>query len=209
MQRTRTAIWPALLLLLPLTAGCVSDSSHALPGKKDVGPWLEPSPSLQIQIDEQADRLPWTHGVERIELIRWFATVGEPAYPKLLELAADPRPDVAGSALAALGSTNDSRLVEPIRALTWSYRLPRPVQLERARALVRLGDWSEVPTLIEGLEDEDVYVRALCSKTLFDLTRERFGYDPNSTQLEREQAVERWWGWWRARSLDPLAEREA
>ena len=57
--------------------------------------------------------------MERVELVRWFSEVGEPAYPVLLELCEDSRPDVAGAALGALGATGDSRLVEELHALPW------------------------------------------------------------------------------------------
>lgn len=198
----------ASVLLLLLASGCVTEGTGKSTTKADASPWLEPSPNLRLQIDERVERLPWTHGVERVELIRWFAIVGEPAYPTLLELAGDPRPDVAGAALAALGATGDARLVEPIRAIRWSYRLPRTVELERARALVRLGDWSEVPRLIDGLEDAELYTRALCAKTLFDLTQERFDYDARGTDAARADSVKRWRAWWSERSLDPVAQDE-
>lgn len=193
--------------LLLLAASCVTEGTSTRTTKQEIGPWLEPSPNLRQQIDDRVERLPWTHGIERVELIRWFALVGEPAYPALLELATDPRPDVAGAALAALGATGDSRLVQSLRELSWSYRLPKGVQLERARALVRLGDWTEMPALIDGLEDEELMTRALCSKTLSDLTHERFDYDPRASAEERAAAVARWRAWWTERSADSLLSR--
>ena len=56
--------------------------------------WLEPSPRLAEQIEDQARRLPWSHGQERVDLIHWFATIGEPAYARLL--VAVPRPAARG-----------------------------------------------------------------------------------------------------------------
>lgn len=195
---------PFAALLLCLLASCVTEGGSRRASQQSVGPWLEPSPQLREQIQERIARLPWTHGIERVELIRWLATVGEPAYPALLETCTDPRPEVAGAALAALGATGDSRLVEPLRGLSWSYRLPPIVKLERARALVRLGDWSEVPTLIEGLESEELMTRALCAKALSDTTRERFDYDAKAAPEERAASVARWRAWWEERSADPL-----
>jgi hypothetical protein len=167
--------------------------------------WLEPSPRLRQQIEDSARRLPWTHGMERVEMITWFASVGEPGYPTLLAMVEDPRKDVAGSALAALGATRDSRLVEPLRAL------PMPegdesfdLRLERARALLRLGDWQVVPTLIDGLRDERQITRALSAQTLWESTHEKFGYDAKAELPEREKAIAAWEAWWHDRTQDPL-----
>lgn len=193
------ALVPAALVLL-VAAACTSTQSSV-----GDGAWLTPSPRLKQQIEDSARRLPWTHGMERVEMITWFASVGEPAYPTLLDMVEDPRKDVAGSALAALGATRDSRLVEPLR------KLPMPegsenydLRLERARALLRLGDWQALPTLIEGLRDERQLTRALCAQTLWESTHERFGYDPKAEPAEREKAIAKWDAWWHERTQDPL-----
>lgn len=192
----------APLLACALLLGCSSTASQGTKGS--TGPWLAPSPSLRQEIDRQAQRLPWTHGIDRVEIIHWFASVGEPAYPALLELAVDPRPDVAGAALAALGATGDSRLVEPLRALPASDPSQPSLALERARTLMRLGDWSAAPTLIEGLRAERLLTRALSIQALFEATNERFEFDANAEPEQREAAVARWEAWWARFQRDPL-----
>jgi hypothetical protein len=194
--------------LLGLASACVTTTnSTAIPQKVAEGPWLEPSQSLREQIDDRAKRLPWTHGLERVELIQWFAGIGEPAYTTLLDLARDERPDVSGAALAALGATRDSRLVEHLRAL------PPPtgpgsvdLNLERARTLLRLGDWASVPDLIHGLRDDRPITRALCAQALFEATHERFDFDPRGEPEAREASIEKWQGWWNSRNQDPLLQ---
>ncbi len=172
--------------------------------------WIQASPLLREQIQDEAERLPWTHGFERLEQIRWFASVGEPAYPKLLELASDPREDVAAAALAALGATLDRRLVPHVRALSWSKeRETGDLGLERARTLLRLGDWEEIPALIAGLRDERLYTRSLCLDALKEASRETLDYDPRSEPSERENAVQRWEKWWLARSNEGLLTKSA
>ncbi len=167
--------------------------------------WLQPTPLLAQQMEDEAKRLPWTHGFERLEQIRWFASVGEPTFPTLLRLANDPRDDVAAAALAALGATLDSRLVPHIQRLEWSEeRVAGDLGLERGRTLVRLGDWSAMPVLIEGLRDERLYTRALCADALKEATHETHGYDPRSEPSEREKAVGRWEDWWLKRSGEGL-----
>lgn len=191
-------------LLLPLvscvTVGGGGNKTH----EANLGPWVEASPQLQLKIDQQIQRLPWSHGIERVDIIQWFAATGEPAYGALLNLVLDPRDDVAGAALAALGATRDSRLVEPLRELPWPELDRSDLALERARTLLRLGDWSMVPHLIGGLHDERVMVRALCAQALYEATHERFGYDANGTEEDREAAAARWLGWWEERQGDPL-----
>lgn len=182
-----------------LFASCITTGGDTVDRKVSDSPWLTPSPNLRDQIEDHATRLPWSHGTDRIENIRWFATVGEPAYAKLLEMVMDPRSDVAGSALAALGATRDSRLVAPLHKLPWPENADRQLTLERARTLLRLGDWSEAPTLIAGLRDDDMMVRALCGHALFESTGERFAFDPRADDPTREAAVVRWEAWWQSR----------
>lgn len=193
------------LALLVLASACASTKS-SVGSEPDKSPWLEPSPQLREQIDDAAQRLPWTHGLERVELIHWFAQVGEPAYPTLLSMASDVRRDVAGAALAALGATRDSRLVVPLRATTKQRPQDADLALERARTLLRLGDWEAVPALIEGLGDDRLMTRALSIQALFEATHERFGYDARATIEERAPALERWKQWWAERSNDILLQ---
>lgn len=195
-------------LLLALSSSCASTKASMSSGEPS-SKWLEPSPQLREQIDEASQRLPWTHGLERVELIHWFAQVGEPAYPTLLGMAADPRRDVAGAALAALGATRDSRLVEPLRASTAQSAREPDLALERARTLLRLGDWASVPALITGLSDERLMTRALSIQALFEATHERFGYDARAETDERTQSVQRWQEWWKERARDSMLQPEA
>jgi hypothetical protein len=193
--------------VLLLAGACVSANSSGT--AKGTGPWLDPSPQLRAQIEDKAKRLPWTHGVERVEMIQWFAGVGEPAYGTLLALARDPRPDVAGAAWASLGATRDSRLVEYLREIPPAKGAEAvDLNLERARTLLRLGDWQSVPALICGLKDDRPITRALCSQALFEATHEKFDFDPRGTPESRELAIARWNEWWAARSQDPLLQTE-
>lgn len=185
----------AALAFGALLSACVTTTDARPERQVSSSPWLEPSPVLAQQIEDQAKRLPWTHGVERVELIAWFARVGEPAYPKLLELAADPSVDIAGSALAALGATGDKRLVRPLHELAWQEPLSPVLELERARTLTRLGDWSEIEVLIRGLRSEDTMTRVLCIQALGDATGDKLGYDARASELEREAAAKQWDAW--------------
>jgi hypothetical protein len=195
---------PLAASLALVLAACVSTRSDESVSKPKTE-WLEPSSHLAKQIEDQAQRLPWIHGVEeRITLIQWFASVGEPAYPTLLELVLDPRPDVAGAALASLGATRDQRLVEPLRKLPWPTLENEDLALERARTLLFLGDWSMAEHLILGLRDPRTFTRALCIQALAEVTHERFGFDSAGEAEDREAAVQRGESWWQSRSSDPF-----
>jgi len=203
----RVTIPVSLLVTLALSSSCATPKSSVPSGGTT---WLEPSPSLQRQLEAEAKRVPYTHGVERIELIRWFAGAGEAAYPTLLELAADPRKDVAIAGLAAMGATRDSRLIPFIEEI----EIPddaadTDLRLERARTLLRLGDWAAAPTLIAGLSDERMFTRALCSQALTEATKENFGFDPKLDPAESKEAVAKWEAWWKARAGDILLRKPA
>lgn len=195
MKSAAKQIWPSALLWTALVASCASPAPTSTSG-----PWLRASPALRQQIEDQITRLPWTHGLERVEQITWLASVGEPAFERLLELCGDRRADVAASAVAALGATRDSRLVEPLRSVTWAVPDDRSLVYERARAFVRLGDWSQVGVLIDGLGADDGWARAWCLSALREVTGQEMGFDPQAGAAEREAGLERWRRWHASRS---------
>lgn len=196
MSPTRSLVLSLLLAACTTTERNVRDDSI-----DHDSPWIQATPLLGQQIEDEAARLPYSHGFDRLEQIRWFAAMGEPAFAVLLRLAADPRDDVAAAALAALGATKDSRLVPYIQDLEWTVeREGSDLALERARTLVRLGEWSEMPALITGLEDERLFTRSLCIDALREATHETLAFDPRAEKSEREKAVLRWRQWWLQRS---------
>jgi hypothetical protein len=208
----KTQIRLAICLFALALSGCVTSTEGGQPLREDVShsTWLAPSPVLRDQIAQQLERLPWTHGAERVEQIRWLAGVGEAGYEQILPICLDPRPDVAGAALAALGATGDKRLVVPIRELAWpsDASMDKGLRLERARALVRLGDWSQLTALVDGLQDEEYWTRAWCSQALREATKRSFDYDPKGEADARAQAVARWREWIESRRVEGILPGE-
>ena len=195
----------ALSLVALLVVASCSSTKQVSQSQPAEGRWLTPSPLLKSQLEDEADQLPYVRSIERLELIRWFAGVGEPAYGTLLGLLSDPRDEVAAAAFAALGITGDRRLVDPIRATEWEpVERSHDLKLERARTLVRLGDWREIPTLIEGLSDERRFTRRLSITALKESTGEDLGYDEDASETSREIAIAAWERWWLKYSGDPL-----
>lgn len=205
------ACFAACLITLSSSA-CVTSTEGGQPLRENVSTsaWLAPSPVLREQIEQQLERLPWTHGAERVEQIRWLAGLGEAGFELILPVCLDPRPDVAGAALAALGATGDNRLVVPIRELAWpaDETLDKGLRLERARTLVRLGDWSQLAVLIGGLEDEEYWTRAWCAQALHEATKRRFDYDAKGTPELRAQSVTRWREWIESRRIEGILPGE-
>lgn len=188
-------------LVVFLLCACVSQARDVRRSGEPESPWIRATPLLAQQIEDEAARLPFSHGFDRLEQVRWFASIGEPAYTVLLRLATDPRDDVAAAALASMGATLDSRLVAHIQALAWSEeRMRGDLGLERARTLVRLGDWSAMPTLIHGLRDRRLFTRSLCADALEEATHENHDYDPRAEEEARLRAVARWEQWWLQRT---------
>lgn len=210
MTQRLTRLALALALLAP---ACVTTVEGRPPqnSAEDKSPWLEPSPVLRAQIRDQIERLPWTHGAERVDQIRWLASVGEAAYTQLLPVCLDPRPDVAGSALAALGATGDGRLVEPLRELDWpaDSKMDAALLLERSRTYVRLGDWSQMQILIDGLGRDDTWTRSWCAQALYEVTKQRLDYDPHGEPEARAAAMERWQQWLDSRRVEGLLPGES
>jgi HEAT repeat protein len=186
-------------------SACVTTDDHRHPASNSR--WLEPSSTLRAKLDDEIARLPWTHGIERVEQIQWLAGVGEPAYDALLELCEDPRPDVAASAVAALGATGDSRLVEPLHAVEWTAPSDRALEFEQARAFARLGDWSRVDVLIGGLEDDTMWARAWSIQALREVTGQDLGFDPKGDAQQRAASVVKWRAWLASRTGEGILAR--
>lgn len=209
LLRTMPLFQPVIRLIvlasvLVIPTGCVTTGKlPSPPPERQESDWVMPSRALAGDIEDHAEAIPWTHGRERVDLISWFATIGEPAYDTLLVLLDDERPEVVGTVLAALGATGDSRLVPYLREAAKPSWKPE-LKLESARARVRLGDWQAMPILIDGLESEQHYRRALCAQTLLEATSEDKGFSASASLPEREEAVSRWRGWWQRRSSDEL-----
>ena len=202
----------ALVLLAALgAAGCASTQASQPSFEPGAEPtWIQPSASLQRQLEAQAARLTYAHGLEeKYELIRWFIGTGEVAYPTLLDLVeAGPTDEARALALSCLASTADPRLLGPLRQLEFPGEERPTLRLERARCHMVLGDWTWSWVLIEGLESPSLWARALCARTLQETARMRFGFDPRKEPGSCAEAVERWRQWDAARRSDPLQAAE-
>jgi hypothetical protein len=185
----------SLVLLMALAAGACVTSASSVRSVPE-GPWIEPSIEFQRQIEQHAARLAYLQKLDDfVGEIQWFVGAGEPAYSTLLKLAGSEDTKVAGTALAAIGGSQDARLVPFLEAIPWPPPEATRLRYERARCHMKLGDWSHVDDLIDGLRDEELYARSLCFRALWDATGETFDYHPKAEVQVREASLARWEDW--------------
>lgn len=168
--------------------------------------WLEPSAELQRKISQKEievsicpDQFTW------IGLSDWFQSVGEPAYPKLLEMISYGNPRQRSFSLCVIAAMQDRRLLEPMReAMPTSALESEGIHREYARALAKMGDFSELPVLIEALRDSSPEQFGRAARALETVTNSNIPVSASSTLEEREKIVEAWLGWWEKQQQDAL-----
>jgi len=72
--------------------------------------------------------------------------------------------------------------------------------------VVRAGDRTLVPELINLLESEDEGVRFVAAAALHKLTGQNFGFHFATTAEERQQIIGRWRTWWEAQGESAAPE---
>ena len=86
-------------------------------------------------------------------------------------------------------------------SLTYEQKVESSSGVERTQGMMAIGerrDWSRIPRLIDGLEDDDVTVRQMAVQSLRNMTGRNYGYVPYARERERRQAVQQWRSWWDA-----------
>lgn len=188
----------AVLVISLLSFSCASAPKH---------PFSEPTKMLKEQIDKRVSELRYTHGMELMNHLDWLVRCGENAYPTLIDALDNGDATTRAGAANVLGRCNDRRVI-PFLSEHAKDTDPR-MRFEVARALLRLGDWTHIPVLIDGMRDGSEYVRALCNDALKQSTQIDFGFVANATAEEREEKVKKWETWWSARSKDPAYSTSA
>ena len=140
--------------------------------------------------------------------VRWAASEGlgelqvAEAYPRVVSGLRDSSSYVRSASANALGKIGEEAAIPHLRSSLYDRNLW--VRNAAARALARLGDNSGIPVLIRNLEstarERDQMVREQADEFLREVTGENFGFDPQGTDAERQEAIRRWESWWRARN---------
>ena len=190
-----------------LTAACASTHGSAPTGPVG-GVFVEPSEQLARQIELKAVECEfWSTEEDFVGLCDWFYEVGEPGYESLLDMAAGTSTRARFVAMSAFAIIGDRRLVQRFRE-----EVPVPdepsLHMSYARALMQMGDFSEVPVLIAGLHDPNPRNRAMAHQSLERATNNDVPFDPTGSREERETTASIWRRWFAARTDDPLLRAE-
>ncbi|MEM1449796.1 MAG: hypothetical protein AAF957_02260 [Planctomycetota bacterium] len=199
----------ALTAFLSVATACSSTKGSAS-SNAEYGVWTEPTADLARQIEQRAMRVSVIASPsEFVELSDWFQTIGEPAYPRLLEMVEIGDMRQRSFALSVISALRDRRLVAPLKAVMPEKALEiQTHRYEYARALATMGDYEMLPALIDGLQDDDHFLRALANQTLREVTNNDVPYEATAPREERQIAVEAWKSWYQTQQEDALLQRD-
>lgn len=99
---------------------------------------------------------------------------------------------------------------DPLRPVNPEYDLRDPSATRRLTAVStveRTVDRTQIPTLIEMLDDDDASVRMTAGSTLKQLTGHDTGYRAYAPEEERRRHVALWRTWWNASNVNPQAPK--
>ena len=124
---------------------------------------------------------------------------------QILEILADrSHPDYARAveslADAVRQATADQLAVNVDAIVRLAIAGDRPVRLLAIQCLSRTGQLDHVPWLIHALIDDDDQIALAAAAALAELSRkyDTLGFDRQSTQRERDAAVNHWKAWFRS-----------
>jgi len=155
---------------------------------------------LDDRVAQTVSQLKYQNGQELMQSISWLIYVGEPAIPKLIEGLSDGDPRTRSTSAFILSEIRDRRVIPHLRPLLSDQ--VAYVRYEGAAALVTMGEWSGVPTLIQGLADGEKRNRFKVYDVLHRTTGLDFGYDPLGPEEDRARAAEKWRAWWVSKSKE-------
>ena len=188
----------ASLLLGLWACGSSSSFSH---------PYAEPNDLMGEAIDRRIATIPFQHREELFNNLIWLSQLGEQAIPALLQGLGHEDPKVRSNCAWVLGRVGDRRTISDLSRLADDEN--EQGRLEVARTLVNMGDMSQVPTLIGGLDSDKVQVRYLCHEALKGSTARDFGYDHlSASKANRRRTVFQWRSWWSEQSGDAWFAKE-
>ncbi|MFM8980057.1 MAG: HEAT repeat domain-containing protein [Planctomycetia bacterium] len=189
----------AALALALCAAGCAGAPAQApaepvAPPAAPQRPFYEGTEAMRASARQAIADFERPEGTAAMDASARLARLGEPAVPPLLEaLRMHPSARTRGMSAYTLGFLRDRRALEPL-AQTLADR-DRPVQLEAATALLRLGDDRGLVRLVDALEDRDAAVRSRAIGVLQEAVGSTWGYGVSEAPEDRAAAVARWRSW--------------
>ncbi len=213
LRRASRCLGSAFCLVgLVLLAGSCSSTKGAAPSSMEAEAevaWLPASPGLARSIEARSIEVSqMASDDDFVRLSDWFQSVGESAYPKLLDMAASPDGTQKMFALSVIAARRDARLLDPLQEqVPMSSLANQQHRYGMARALLMLGDTSGVPELINGMESPSRRDRALCFAALSAGTNAGIKFNSGASDQERAQSIAKWRQWWSEMDRDELLQR--
>lgn len=197
MKRILTLAAGAATLFSALTlSSCATTRGDSLDKQ-----FVDPGDLMLEKIQERVAQIPFQHKQELLDNLLWLSQLGEQAIPSLVRSLSADDPKVRSSAAWVLGRMSDKRSIPFLRKGTTDTN--EIVRLEVSRSLLLLGDYSQVPVLISGLDSPQQHIRFLCFDALQSSTGKSFDYDHRiSDGIDRRGSVQRWQEWWAAQKSE-------
>ena len=126
-----------------------------------------------------------------------------PAWEPLVAQLASEDAAVRLQAAYDLGETGDLAVVPHLLPMLADADVF--VRMVTAQALDTLQARLAVPSLIDRLGDDTITVREAALIALRNITGQRFGYEPDARQADRDRKVDQWRAWWRREGDDFLS----
>ena len=181
----------ALFVVLSCLAGCVSEGTDPISAKKD-GPG--PVEMAEHRVAKYVARLPNLYGTRLLQIMQEIIAYKQLALNPVI--AALPAADVRTQAnlLYILGFVGGGKAHDAV--IPHLKSKDAGVRFESAVALLTMGDWGGVPTLLTFMESSDRRHRFKASEALKQVVKKDLGFQFDAPLPEREQALARWRGWW-------------
>ncbi len=155
----------------------------------------KPSQLMSDTIQDRISQIEYQEGDELLANLAWLSNQGVASLPGLIEALDNPVPKVRANAAWCLGQAGDRKAIPFLQKHANDKN--STVRLEVSRQLLFLGDYSQVATLIDGLDSENGRVRFLAYEALRSTTGKDFGYDFRVASKEgRAESVAEWGSWW-------------
>lgn len=188
----------AVVSLLLLSA-CVTTDRDGKPIAEETDRPDTPSrlERAHAQVNARIDKMKYQHGKTLLQTMQELIGLKELAFEPIADAlpTADPRTRANLVYLLGFMGGNDAHQIIVNHLKDES----EVVRYEAAAALMTLGDLSAVPVLITFMDSGDRRLRFKAHEVLSSTTRQDFGYDFNSADEGRYQAVGRWRAWWKSR----------
>lgn len=161
----------------------------------DLPPIEKPSKLMADTIKDRISQIEYQDGDELLANLTWLSNQGIASLPGLIEALDNPVPKVRANAAWCLGQAGNRKAIPYLQQRAKDKNAT--VRLEIARQLLFLGDYSQVATLIEGLDSDNTRVRFLAYEALRSTTGKDYGYDFRvASQEGRAESVAKWNTWW-------------